>query len=575
VVAEIPHRERQGRPVDPARYAESFPHLAGRLREYFADRAVFDHFADALRPRPEEAARQDVTHELGRAEGALGPGEDLRTQLQKRLLFISLLLTGFYAIYLFKWVVFYGLAGITGWLFIPVTFLNAVVAAVLLSSRRRFPLPALRVVELVLVGLPMLNQIDLEYRRLFVERRMATYLESGLEETASGRFHVLPWCILIIGYAVLVPNTWRRCYAVVSAIAGVAVAMNVCAAARDGVLLSPSGAHHLLEVALWLGWSVAFAVYNAYRIDVLIRVAQYRLLEKLGAGGMGVVYAAKHALLKRRCAIKVIRPERAGDDASLRFFQREVQAAAGLTHPNTVRIFDYGVDANTGRFYFVMEHLPGPNLDGFVHSRGVLSAGRVVYLLRQLCSALQEAHGQGLVHRDIKPSNLILCERGGLYDVCKLLDFGLVRAVGPGTGGLTTWEGTIAGTPEYMSPEQARGESKAQPVDARSDLYSLGATAYFLLTGRPPFVRGSAILTLAAHLEAAPEALTHHRPDVPADLEAVVLCCLEKDPSRRYTTAQELEEALAACACAAEWDAKKAAAWWQAHPSRVQSGQVG
>src|SRR5262249_15056588 len=196
-------------------------------------------------------------------------------------------------------------------------------------------------------------------------------------------------------------------------------------------------------------------------------------------------------------AVKLIRPEKAGDPAMLARFEREVRATARLRHWNTVRIFDYGRSAD-GTFYYVMEHLTGLTLQELVEKHGPLPPARAVHLLRQACGALREAHGVGLVHRDLKPANIMACELGGEHDVVKLLDFGLVKAVDPGEGEETlTREGAVAGTPAYMSPEQAAG---AGGLDARSDIYSLGAVAYFLLTGRPPFDRGSAIQGIAAHL---------------------------------------------------------------------------
>src|SRR5262249_41007788 len=201
-------------------------------------------------------------------------------------------------------------------------------------------------------------------------------------------------------------------------------------------------------------------------------------------GGMGEVYRAEHLLLRRPCAIKLIRPERAGDLQNLRRFEREVQAMATLTNWHTVEVYDYGHAAD-GTFYYVMELLPGLTLDQLVRQYGPLPPARAVHLLRQVCVALREAHAVGLIHRDIKPSNVIVGERGGLPDVAKLLDFGLVRSVGLSPSGeRVTQTGSVVGTPSYMSPEQA---SDSPEVDVRSDFYSLGAVAYFLLTGRPPF----------------------------------------------------------------------------------------
>jgi eukaryotic-like serine/threonine-protein kinase len=196
-----------------------------------------------------------------------------------------------------------------------------------------------------------------------------------------------------------------------------------------------------------------------------------------------------------------------------------------------------------------MEYLPGPNLEQLVGRSGPLPPARAVHLLRQVCRALSEAHAIGLIHRDVKPSNVIACRRGGIDDVAKLLDFGLVQTqrLGEGSDRLTQ-EGAVAGTPAYMSPEQAGG---ADGVDARSDIYSLGAVAYFLLTGRPPFVRKTGVQVLAAHLHELPLPPSALRADLPHDLEAVVLRCLEKDPEKRFPDAESLERALARCACSA------------------------
>jgi serine/threonine-protein kinase len=279
---------------------------------------------------------------------------------------------------------------------------------------------------------------------------------------------------------------------------------------------------------------------------------------------MGEVYLAEHALLRRPCAVKLIRPERAGDPSTLRRFEREVQAMATLTHPNTVEVFDYG-HADDGTFYYVMEYLPGLNLEELAGRHGPLPPGRVVHLLRQACGALREAHAVGLIHRDIKPGNLLVCKRGGRHDVIKLLDFGLVRAPGLERGGPPlTQEGVIAGTPAYMSPEQAAGQAH---LDGRSDIYSLGAVAYFLLTGRPPFVRPTAAQTLAAHLGEPVESPSRCRPEAPEDLSAVVLRCLEKDPARRFPDAESLERGLASCACAGQWSWEHAAESQRGRPT--------
>jgi serine/threonine protein kinase len=198
---------------------------------------------------------------------------------------------------------------------------------------------------------------------------------------------------------------------------------------------------------------------------------------------MGEVYLGEHMLLRRACAIKTIRADQAGDPITFARFEREVQAMATLTHWNTVEVYDYG-HAEDGTFYYVMEYLPGLNLNDLVHRYGPLPPGRAIHFLRQLCAALSEAHHIGLIHRDIKPTNVLACRRGRVHDVAKLLDFGLVHDVAVQHEPQLTLHGTIIGTPAYIAPEQARGKGV---IDARTDIYSLGALAYFLVTGQAPF----------------------------------------------------------------------------------------
>ena len=201
------------------------------------------------------------------------------------------------------------------------------------------------------------------------------------------------------------------------------------------------------------------------------QLGQYRVIARLGAGGMGEVYLAEHRLLERPCAIKLIKPDRAGNPQVLARFEREIRMTARLSHRNTVEIFDCG-RTEDGTLYYVMEYLPGLSLEDLLEQYGPQPPERVVHVLRQICHALREAHGIGLIHRDIKPANIIVAQRGGLHDVAKLLDFGLVRShsLGSGPDNLTE-EGAVAGTPAYMSPEHADGN---RDLGARSDIYSLG-----------------------------------------------------------------------------------------------------
>jgi len=293
----------------------------------------------------------------------------------------------------------------------------------------------------------------------------------------------------------------------------------------------------------------------------LSRFGPYCLKEKLGAGGMGEVYEAEHTLLKRPCAIKFIRHGRDADDMALVRFEQEVRATARLTHWNTVEIYDYG-HTGDGTFYYVMELLPGLNLGELVKQHGPLPPERAVHFLRQLCGALWEAHATGFVHRDITPANIFAAKRGGLHDVAKLLDFGLVRQLtseGPGTPN-TVPKGHFSGAPLYMSPEQATAYEDA---DARSDIYSLGAVAYYLLTGSPPFPGRTLLQVLAAHERKQVVAPSTLRTGLPGDLEGIVLRCLEKSPSDRFQDVQTLRRALSGCDCANEWTEERAAAWWR------------
>ena len=271
------------------------------------------------------------------------------------------------------------------------------------------------------------------------------------------------------------------------------------------------------------------------------------------------VYLAEHQLLKRPCAIKLIRPEKAGDPRALARFEREVRATARLSHWNTVEIFDYG-HAQDGTFYYVMEFLPGMNLAQIVKSHGPMPAERIVHLLRQTCEGLREAHRAGLIHRDIKPGNIFAAERGGLHDVAKLLDFGLVKPVATEDALELTTDGAIAGSPLYMSPEQALGDERP---DARSDVYSLGAVAYYLATGHAPFEADKPLKVIFAHQHEAVVPPTQHVPDLPADLEQVILRCLEKAPENRFPNAEELAHALADLESADRWGEDEAARWWR------------
>ncbi|HKP57321.1 MAG TPA: serine/threonine-protein kinase [Polyangiales bacterium] len=290
----------------------------------------------------------------------------------------------------------------------------------------------------------------------------------------------------------------------------------------------------------------SLSLARSLRRDTGRQLGPYRLDEKIGEGGMGVVYKASHEFLQRPAAIKLLPADRAGE-RDRRRFEREVQLTSRLTHPNTISIYDYGRTAE-GTFYYAMEYLEGLDLQTLVERHGPQDPARVANLLAQLTAALGEAHRVGLVHRDVKPANVMLCERGGVKDVVKVLDFGLIKSLDSRSNGTDTDIDRIVGTPLYLSPEAL---TAPETVDARSDLYAVGALGYFLLTGVPPF-SGRNVLEVCGHqLHSTPvppsQRLGH---DLPRELEALLLRCLAKSPADRPQTAAELHRAFSRMAAA-------------------------
>jgi CHASE1-domain containing sensor protein len=299
------------------------------------------------------------------------------------------------------------------------------------------------------------------------------------------------------------------------------------------------------------------------------KVGPYRLVARLGQGAMGVVWEARHALLRRPTAVKLLAPGTEGERALARF-EREVQLTAGLTHPSTIAIYDYGRTAN-GIFYYAMELLRGINLTQLVAFDGPLPPGRVVHLLRQACGALSEAHAAGLIHRDIKPANIMICLYGGMPDFLKLLDFGLVKdisaverdqeAQAPGdSDAALSQDGSLLGTPLYMAPE---GMSDPSGVDARADLFALGAVGYFLLTGRTPFPGQTALEVFALERQGSPPSLAAARYPVPPALGELIRRCLSFRREDRPESAEALDGLLEACAVTPPWTTADARAWWR------------
>jgi serine/threonine-protein kinase len=344
--------------------------------------------------------------------------------------------------------------------------------------------------------------------------------------------------------------------------------------AADFIMLREPGTAGLVNPIFTAGWAVlsvvscivtAVVVHGLRReVQRAQRLGQYTLDQKIGEGAMGVVYRASHAMLRRPTAIKLLPPNRARE-MDLQRFEREVQLTALLTHPNTVAIYDYGRTPD-GVFYYAMEFLEGVNLEELVRQHGPQPAGRVINILRQVCRALGEAHGLGVIHRDIKPANIILTVRGGEPDVAKVVDFGLVKCLDPVRVDLTmTLEGgpVLAGTPMYFAPEAIVSPDR---VEARSDLYSLGAVGYYLVAGKTLFEAGTIMELCAHHLHTTP-ALPSSRLGQPvdADLEGLIMQCLAKTPAERPASALALEEALGACAASSTWSPEEARRWWAQH----------
>jgi serine/threonine-protein kinase len=328
-----------------------------------------------------------------------------------------------------------------------------------------------------------------------------------------------------------------------------------------------------LNTVLWSVLGVTLATISS-RVTYGLRrqvaeaneLGQYVLEEKIGGGGMGEVWQARHRLLIRPAAIKLIRPQMSGDaELLLRRFEREARATAALKSPHTVQLYDFGA-TDDGRLYYVMELLDGVDLDTLVRQYGPLPAERVVHILRQVCSSLQDAHVNGLVHRDIKPANIVVSRAGTTFDFAKVLDFGLVkldtdRKVQDDVK--LTNEGSAGGTPAFMAPEVVLGVAD---TDHRVDLYALGCVAYWLLSGKLVFAGKSAVEVMFHHAHTPPsKPSTRSELPIPASLEDLIMDCLQKDPARRPSSAETVSTRLAAVALESPWTVERAERWWEMH----------
>jgi len=382
--------------------------------------------------------------------------------------------------------------------------------------------------------------------------------------------------IVALVWAALVPTNWRRglptflqiglSFPLVMGV-GAAVSPDARSAwmARDAMIVFVGNYVFVLSSCI-LSVILSHLVWNAQQ--QARRIGSYELEERLGQGGMGEVWRARHHMLARRAAIKLIRPEALGGDArarriALARFEREAQSTASLRSPHTIELYDFGI-SDTGSFFYVMELLVGQDAQSLVRSFGQQPPERVLYLLDQICDSLAEAHAAGLVHRDIKPSNVYVCREGLHYDFVKVLDFGLAkdRRAGPSKETQQTID-HVTGTPAYMAPEVILGGSQ---VDARADIYSVGCVAYFLLTGTVVFEAETLMKIMVRHVHEPPVAPSERTEfPVPAALDRLILQCLEKDPARRPQDARQLRLLVRACRTERAWDDDRARQWWETH----------
>jgi eukaryotic-like serine/threonine-protein kinase len=486
--------------------------------------------------------------------------------LRRRLRIVALLLSGGFTAFII-WCVINAFSGNNWEAFGPLFYSHVGVTVLLgllawkLCGKCTYSLNVLRFVEILVFGAPAVFFIALNYTQLEFTATRPDY--PRLPAIVSG------WMLLIFCYATFIPNTWRRAALVIGAFAVAPMLLNLIAYLRipavKQLVHDPAFAGMMTEQALKMMLTAACGIVGVQSINALRseafaakQLGQYRLKKLLGSGGMGEVYLAEHQMMKRPCAVKVIRPEKAGDPQVLARFEREVRATAKLSHWNSIEIYDYG-RTDDGTFYYVMEFLPGHNLNELIDRTGPLPANRLVYLLRQVCDALAEAHGQGLVHRDIKPANIFCAYRGGIFDVAKILDFGLAKPLSDATDSGLTQEGSITGSPLFMSPEQA---TSSDSVDGRSDIYSLGAVMYYMSTGKAPFHYDSPLKVMIAHASEDPEPPRLLNADLPNELEEIILRSLEKRPDDRYQSIAEVRDALDRVPFDTEWTAREAAEWW-------------
>ena len=385
---------------------------------------------------------------------------------------------------------------------------------------------------------------------------------------------VFSWiCVLILLFPVIVPNSLSKVL-----LAGFLVAsmdpLGVWVASGLGKEIPPL--RNLFEAFYPNYICVALTIVPCIVVHKLSRevnlaraMGSYSLTDHIASGAMGEIWRGRHNLLAREAAIKIVRPEMLNvpvDQAEqlLHRFNQEAQATALLESPHTIKLFDFGIN-DEGVFYYVMELLDGIDLDSMVTKYGSVPCERVIFLLRQVCHSLADAHAGGMIHRDIKPANIFACRKGQDYDFVKVLDFGLVksRKMDDSDMVLKTAHQTVLGTPAFMAPEIARGTSKA---DARADIYAVGCLAYWLLTGSLVFEAETPVDLIVKHASEEPIPVSKRTEEaLPGALEKIIMSCLEKDPDKRPQSADELDRQLGAVECAEAWNRDRAKRWWDVH----------
>ncbi len=380
--------------------------------------------------------------------------------------------------------------------------------------------------------------------------------------------------VIVLVESAAIASHWRRSLLVVLPTALAYPAVMAVAAPFDPSLYAsltrPSdlwafASHYVFVLAsAFIATAVSHAVWRAKReLREARRLHRYRLDAPVGKGGMNEVWLAWDETLKRRLALKILRSAEP-DAVTVSRFEQEAQATSQLTSPHTIRIHDFGA-SDDGVYFIAMEYLPGMDLRELVRRHGPLAPARAVHFAIQACRSLAEAHERGIVHRDVKPANLFVTRIDDDEDGLKVLDFGIARVRQPAASATLSHPGLTVGTPAYMAPETLVGSS----ADERSDIYSMGATLYDLLTGTPPFPAPTMQAVFVAHVSEAPEPPSLRRGEaLPPRLEAIVLRCLEKQPSQRDTSVRALTEALEGCLDEPGWTVDDARAWWEAAPAQ-------